>query len=77
MFWLACKFDFCPILDIVGDTDKREKKPEIPSSKVGPAEGSETADNNENVEEKAECVLELQGVKSVKLKDEVSNKVRQ
>ena len=72
---MACKFDFCPILNIVSNADENEKKPDARLIQKRPAESRKAGEDDENMKQKASGILEFQFMDLVELQNKVTDKV--
>ena len=75
VFCFLGKFDLGPVLNVVGNTDKDKKKPDVALIKIGPAKDGEAPDNDKNMKEEPPAILEFQGMDLIKLQEKVSDKM--
>lgn len=77
VFGLSRKPDLCPVLNKVGSGDQRQKDPDRGFAEIRPRKQEKAAINDQSVEKNPIDMLELQGVKFIKLKREIPDEVGQ
>ena len=77
VFRFPRELDLCPILDKVGSGNEREENPNTALAEIRPRTEDQADINDQGMKKDPVNMLEFQGVKFVKLKQEIPDEVGQ